>query len=146
MDQLPLSFNFTEYEGLLQNKIDKEKEEALSELRKYVSEQLKISVNNELDYCMIDLAHRKPSVRETLLKEILQRFPTVGYVSEFKSLEYESHEGFQTYLLYSKFTYRSYPPSNNFIYKISDKNFAKAIEKELFVIACTQKYANQFIE
>jgi hypothetical protein len=146
MEEFPQSFNFTEYEGLLQNEIDRKTKEEMAIMRQYIYSQLEIGVNENLPYCVIDLKNNKPDIRGALLREVLLRFPTVGYVSDINSKEiFSKNLRFSPFFLpirihelYGDYDYK-------FINRIDDENFTLATKSELFVIACTQKFANEML-
>jgi hypothetical protein len=166
MDQFPQSFNFSSYEQLLQNKLDSKKKEELAEMRAYVDRQFKISIDEEYPYFVIDFVSQDIHTRETILKEVLERFPTVGYVSDLKeilekspmvgyvsdttkSFGDESKEKFpKTLSVVAYLPYRSDlliqgRPYWKFINSVNNENFAESLQSDLFVIACTQEFADE---
>lgn len=82
MEKFPEDFNFEQSEQILQESILNSKE--LSNARKHVYEQYKLALEHNNEYFMIDLSECQPNIRDILLKELLEKFPHIGYQAEHK--------------------------------------------------------------
>jgi hypothetical protein len=81
MDQFPDTFNFNDSD-IFKQKLRKINTIAeLAKLREYVYGQYKKYMDKNLDYFVIDLTEHKHHARAIIIKELLPRFPDIGYAS-----------------------------------------------------------------
>jgi hypothetical protein len=152
MEQFPRSFNFNESNELLQNficankKLDLDVTRGdLARLRIFIYHKYQSAiVKDHKEYFMLNLKHYKPIIRETLIKELLQRFPTIGYLSYFPENFLENNPNMTAAglcdFLFNKSTMT---PKFKYVKKIHLNSINMAAESEEYIIACTENFATE---
>jgi hypothetical protein len=85
MDQVPVTFNFNESAILVQKQKEINAIAELAKVRAYVHGQYQKYIEKNHDYFVIDLTEHKHHVRAIIIRELLPRFPDIGYASAVRN-------------------------------------------------------------
>jgi hypothetical protein len=133
MQTFPEDFSFEESQRLVEETIKNSDE--LSNCRKYIVEQRKKAIGNNMDYFTINLKEYKTTIRHAILLELLSKFPHIGcyyvnpnirmvdtFLSSFVNLSIDSYIGI--------------------VKKITTTNTRS--ENEKFIVAMSQRAADSW--
>lgn len=80
MDSFPSDFTFSAVEQKLYNQVSTSEESAKQRL--VISNSCKKAIDSKQEFFYVNLKGVQESVKTILIKDLFERFPTIGYISE----------------------------------------------------------------